>query len=125
MNRPTTNHPSMMRSLLVAVTAALFAAGCAGTNANTKSVADSGKTTKSNEPQSISNRAKLLFEDALSAYEAQKKGGAIDYPSLERKFKAALDADNGLAEAEYNLGVLAERQGKTPEAVGHYQAALK
>ncbi len=114
----------MMRPLLLAACAALLTTGCAGTQAATKPE-DTTKSLKSNEPQSISNRAKLLFEDALGAYEAQKKAGAVDYPSLERKFKAALSADSGLAEAEYNLGVLAERQGKASEAIAHYQAALK
>ena len=40
------------------------------------------------EPPPISNRAKLLFEDAIKAVEAQKKGRAATTPSLERKFKA-------------------------------------
>ncbi|HZH15510.1 MAG TPA: adventurous gliding motility TPR repeat lipoprotein GltE [Archangium sp.] len=119
----------MMRSILLAALAALFAAGCAGTKAagtGTDTGTNGGKTsTKANEPPPISNRAKLLFEDALGALEAQKKANAFDYPSLERKFKAALDADQGLAEAEYNLGVLAERQGNMQEAISRYQVALK
>ncbi|XHF13665.1 adventurous gliding motility TPR repeat lipoprotein GltE [Archangium gephyra] len=118
----------MMRSLLLAALAALFAAGCAGSTAagpGTGTGTPGGKTSaKANEPPPISNRAKLLFEDALSALEAQKKANALDYPSLERKFKAALDADPNVAEAEYNLGVLAERQGNTQEAISRYQAAL-
>lgn len=72
----------------------------------------------------INSKAKLAFEDAVKAWEAQKKTGAFDYVTLERKFKAASDADEQLAEAEYDLGVLAERQGKTQEAVGHYRDAL-
>ena len=55
--------------------------------------------------------AELSFEDALKAYDAQKKANAWDYVALERKFKAAVDEDPNLAEADYNLGVLAERQG--------------
>ncbi|MFE8600274.1 adventurous gliding motility TPR repeat lipoprotein GltE [Archangium violaceum] len=120
------NRPPMMRSLLLAALAALFAAGCTGTKAASDTGTTAGKTNvKSNEPVPISNRAKLLFEDALGAMEAQKKANAFDYPSLERKFKAALDADPNVAEAEYNLGVLAERQGNTQEAVSRYQTALK
>jgi tetratricopeptide (TPR) repeat protein len=119
----------MMRSLLLAALAALFAAGCAGSKATGPTAGTTGtKTgtgTKANEPVPISNRAKLLFDDALSAFEAQKKAGAFDYPSLERKFKAALDADPNVAEAEYNLGVIAERQGNSKEAIARYQAALK
>jgi tetratricopeptide (TPR) repeat protein len=57
--------------------------------------------------------------------DAQKKGKAVDYPSLDRKFRAALEADPNLAEADYNLGVIAERQGKKDEAKGWYQSALK
>ncbi len=72
----------------------------------------------------ISSKAKLLFEDALKAYEAQKKSRAFDFPGLERRFRAALEADGNLAEASYNLGVLADRQGKTKEAVAHYKDAL-
>ena len=123
------NRPPMMRSLLLAALAALFAAGCAGSTAagpGTGTGTPGGKTSaKANEPPPISNRAKLLFEDALGALEAQKKANAFDYPSLERKFKAALSADENVAEAEYNLGVIAERQGNTQEAIARYQAALK
>jgi len=72
----------------------------------------------------INSKAKLAFEDAVKAWEAQKKAGAYDYVTLERKFKAASEADEQLAEAEYDLGVLAERQGKTQEAVSHYRDAL-
>lgn len=72
----------------------------------------------------INSRAKLLFEDAVKAWEAQKKAKATDYASLEKKFRAAADADPALAEATYNLGVLAERQGHMREAVSHYKAAL-
>lgn len=75
------------------------------------------------QPQ-ISTRAKLLFEDAVKASEAQAKSGAWDYVSLEKKFRAAANEDPNLAEADYNLGVLAERQGKKQEAVQHYQTAL-
>ena len=125
------NRPPMMRSLLLAALAALFAAGCTGSKATGPTGSSTGTsgtktgTGKANEPPPISNRAKLLFEDALSAFEAQKKANAFDYPSLERKFKAALDADPNVAEAEYNLGVISERQGNTKEAISHYQAALK
>ena len=121
------NRPPMMRSILLAALAALFAAGCAGTKAASTDTGTTGgkSATKANEPPPISNRAKLLFEDALGALEAQKKANAFDYPSLERKFKTALDADPNLAEAEYNLGVLAERQGNMQEAISRYQAALK
>lgn len=78
------------------------------------------------EPQlpPINAKAKLLFEDALKLYDTQKKSKAFDYPRLEKKFQDALDADGKLAEAEYNLGVLAERQGKIDDAVRRYKGAL-
>ncbi len=72
----------------------------------------------------ISNKAKLIFEDALKSYETQKKAKSVDYAGLEKKFRAAVDADPNLAEATYNLGVLADRQGKTKEAVSLYKEAL-
>jgi tetratricopeptide (TPR) repeat protein len=72
----------------------------------------------------ISTKAKLLFEDASKDFEAQKKAHAYNYPLLERKFRAAAEADHRLAEADYNLGVIAERQGKTKEASAHYRDAL-
>ena len=95
------NRTPIMRSLLLAALAAMFAVGCAGTKAASTgtgtTTGKSGSGTKANEQAPISNRAKLLFEDAISAFEAQKKAGAFDYPSLERKFKAALDADQDVA----------------------------
>jgi tetratricopeptide (TPR) repeat protein len=83
-----------------------------------------GSTKADNVPQ-ISNKAKLAFEDANKSWDAMKKTGNYDYPSLEKKFKAAADADPNLAEAVYNLGVLAERQGKTKDAVNYYKQALQ
>ena len=72
----------------------------------------------------ISSKAKLIFDDALKAYDTQKKAKQIDYPGLEKRFRAAADADPNLAEAVYNLGVLADRQGKVKEAVSLYKEAL-
>jgi tetratricopeptide (TPR) repeat protein len=73
----------------------------------------------------VSARAQRLFEDAVQAYQTQLKTKVpLDLPLLERKFRAAAEADPSLAEATYNLGVLAERQGRVPEAVKAYQEAL-
>jgi tetratricopeptide (TPR) repeat protein len=110
--------------------AGLCFAGCATTSASDKN--DGAKTATKNEsngqtgadqPQ-IGSKAKMLFDDALKSWDAQKKARTYDYPSLEKKFRAAADADPNLAEAVYNLGVLAERQGKTKEAVSLYKDAL-
>jgi Flp pilus assembly protein TadD len=127
------NSTRLFRTSLGLVAAALLASGCtsstaAGPTGPKTGPQTPGKTAQAptkNEPPPISNRAKLLFEDAVKAMDTQKKAKALDYPSLERKFKAALDADPNLAEADYNLGVLAERQGKKDEARSWYQSALK
>ena len=78
---------------------------------------------EANQPQ-INAHAKLLFEDANKAWEAQRKTKTFDYPALERKYQEAADADPNLAEAEYDLGVLADRQGKRDLAIQHYKRAL-
>jgi len=70
-----------------------------------------------------STHAVLLFEDANRA--AQAQGKAPDNASLERKYEAARQADPRLAEADYNLGVLAERQGKREQAYALYRSALE
>jgi tetratricopeptide (TPR) repeat protein len=120
------------RILGTAVLALVFA-GCATTNteaAKDVKVAgpkaqegDTAGTGEGGQPQ-INAHAKLLFDDANKTYDTQKKQGKPDWPALQRKYRAALDADQNLAEAEYDLGVIAERQGNTEEAVAHYKAAL-
>jgi len=129
------NTNRFLRTSLGLMAAALLASGCTSstasgptgpkTNNPANGNATGPKTPTKAEPVSISNRAKLLFEDAVKAMDTQKKSKAVDYPSLERKFKAALEADPNLAEADYNLGVIAERQGKKDEAKNWYRAALK
>lgn len=129
----------MNRQILAAAVAALALAGCVttstGNNTGAGRPAGGGQrvqqpSTNANGEQAtevvpqISSKAKLIFDDALKAYEGQKKIGKIDYPGLEKRFRAAADADPNLAEATYNLGVLADRQGKTKEAVSLYKEAL-
>lgn len=117
------------RSLFVASLVAVLGLGagaCTGGSSNSK--VNVGRPELGNpgdaKPVEISNRAKLLFEDAVKAYDAQKKARAFDFASLERKFNLALEADGRLAEAHFNLGVLAERQGKKDEAIRQYKQAL-
>src|SRR5579871_3484557 len=62
------------------------------------------------QPQ-INTRAKLLFEDANKLFDQQQKAKNLDYAALEHKYQAALDADGARAEAEYDMGVLEDRQG--------------
>lgn len=123
-----------IRKVVLSASLGLALAGCqtTGTNTTGRDTAVKGPKVVSNDdpngntavvPQ-ISNKAKLIFEDALKSYETQKKAKQIDYAGLEKKFRAAADADPNLAEATYNLGVLADRQGKTKEAVSLYKEAL-
>jgi tetratricopeptide (TPR) repeat protein len=94
------------------------------TASNGKAADPKAPSAKSRMPE-INQRAKMFFEDANKAFDAQKKSRKFDYASLERKYQSALDADGQLAEAAYNLGVLAERQGKKEQAIGHYKDALR
>ncbi|MBZ4422512.1 adventurous gliding motility TPR repeat lipoprotein GltE [Myxococcus sp. RHSTA-1-4] len=124
MNRTTTR---TMRLFPLLAAVSLAAAGCSGSKATGPTGPKTGTTQttgKEPAPPPISNTAKARFEDALKAFDTQKKAKAFDYPSLERKFKLALESDANLAEADYNLGVIAERQGKLDEARAHYKTAL-
>src|SRR5215813_9298467 len=111
------------RAHAVASLAALSLVACAGLEH--RSEIAQPVTLSDGAPQEVNSRAKRLFDDAVKAYETQKRSNLVDYPALEAKFQAALAEDPNLAEADYNLGVLAERQGKKEEAVDHYQTALK
>ena len=95
----------------------------AGTGGNPGGKTVAGPSSDPTQPQ-INSKAKLLFEDANKAYDTQKKAGKVDYPAIEKKYQTAAGADEKLAEATYNLGVLAERQGKTKEAIAYYKEAL-
>jgi tetratricopeptide (TPR) repeat protein len=76
-------------------------------------------------PGTPNSKAMLLFEDATKAAEAQAKSGQRDDAALERRFLAVQQADSTFAEADYNLGVLAERQGKRDQAFALYRSALQ
>jgi tetratricopeptide (TPR) repeat protein len=68
-------------------------------------------------------RAQRLFEEAVRAEEEQRKQKAPpDWPYLERKWRAVLDASD-VAEARHNLGVALEAQGKLGEARAEYERA--
>jgi tetratricopeptide (TPR) repeat protein len=71
-----------------------------------------------------SARVQRLFQEALQAQEDQKKLNVpTDWPYLERKWRAVLDAGE-LAEARFNLGVSLENEGRLAEAGAEYERAL-
>jgi tetratricopeptide (TPR) repeat protein len=68
-------------------------------------------------------KAQRLFEEAVRAEEEQKKLKVPpDWPYLERKWRAVLDAAE-VAEARHNLGVALEGQGRLGEARAEYERA--
>src|ERR1700687_241645 len=123
--RTAISHPTLR---IVAVLAALDLLACAGTQQQLRqeiaqplqSESETGQT-----PDGVATRAKLLFEDAVKAYDSQKKTKIADYSVLEAKFKAAGAGDSKLGGGDYNLGVLGEGQGKKDEPIPHNQTALK
>ncbi len=68
-------------------------------------------------------RAQRLFEEAVRAEEEQRKLKVpTDWPYLEKKWRAVVDAAD-VAEARHNLGVALEAQGKLGEARAEYEQA--
>jgi Flp pilus assembly protein TadD len=68
-------------------------------------------------------RVQRVFDEAVQAEEEQRKLKVpTDWPYLERKWRAVLDAGD-VAEAHFNLGVALEAQGKLGEAREEYQRA--
>jgi len=112
---------------LAAAAAALLATACATSAPAEKAPAApvTASTPSGSAPSTPNTRAMLLFEDATKAAEAQAKSGARDDAALERRFEAVRQADPSFAEADYNLGVLAERQGKREQAYASYRSALQ
>jgi tetratricopeptide (TPR) repeat protein len=103
---------------------AFLLAACAGQKQETRPTSaanGTGAAPVAKGPAPISTRAQVLFEEANSASQNAK----VDDEALARKYDAALAADGRLAEANYNLGVLAQRQGNLDSAIAHYKAALK
>jgi tetratricopeptide (TPR) repeat protein len=121
--------PNRTKSSLALVLAGVLSA-CSASKEAARGVEVEGPTSvrgpsaQANAGPQISTRAKLLFEDGVRTMNTQRKNGKLDYAALERKFQAAVDEDANLAEAEFNLGWLAERQGKKDKAIAHYKTAL-
>jgi tetratricopeptide (TPR) repeat protein len=131
----------MKKLLLINCAALAFAAtGCKTTTATSDGNAETGGGGKkrpekaTNAPPNadgtpaqpeISAAAKLKFEDANKFWDDQKKkGGKIDFTAAKQKYAAAAAADDQLAEAIFNEGVISEREGKVKEAVAYYKDAL-
>ena len=112
------------RRTLAAAAVALLATACASSTPAQKAPATPVAPVASGA-STPNSRAMLLFEDATKAAEAQAKSGQRDDAALERRFQAVQQADPTFAEADYNLGVLAERQGKRDQAFALYRSALQ
>lgn len=119
-----------MTTTRIATSLLLAAAlGCAGAPARRDGAAPAaaakpapGLPADANE--ALSARAQRLFGEAVQAQEDQRKLKVpTDWPLLERKWRAVLDAEE-IAEARYNVGVTLEGQGKLAEARAEYERAL-
>jgi tetratricopeptide (TPR) repeat protein len=69
--------------------------------------------------------ARKEFEAAVALWDAGRKSGKPDLDGVERRLKAALSADDRLAEAHHDLGVIAEIRGKAEDAEAHYREAVE
>jgi tetratricopeptide (TPR) repeat protein len=69
-------------------------------------------------------KASRLFKEALKTLEDQKALKVpVDWPLMERKWRAVLDAAD-VAEARFNLGVALDAQGRAADAKAEYERAL-
>ncbi len=126
-------------SLRAVVLATLVAAGAGCAGAPPRPPEPARRSTAGNKPgaqkpgsdratatavdSGVPPRAQRLFEEAVRAEEDQKKLKVPpDWPYLERKWRAVIDAAE-FAEARHNLGVALEGQGKLGEARAEYERA--
>jgi tetratricopeptide (TPR) repeat protein len=129
------NHTlSLRRSLLVIALAAV--AGCATAKpapeaverparAEAKSKASSHVTTPTTgEAAGPSARTQRAFDDAVTAFQSASHADKADWADVERKFKQVVAMDDTLAEAQFDLGVVYEREHKKDEAAEAYRSAL-
>ena len=73
--------------------------------------------------ESLPPRAQRLFTEAVQAEDdLRKEKLPIDWPMLERRWRAVLEAAD-VPEAHYNLGVALEAQGRADEARAEYERA--
>ncbi len=128
---------------------ALALAGCAGTQKTSsaagaeggerpkeRSGSKSGEQaagSKADKPQGdkapavpqVSPRAQRLFDEAVQSFNEQRSLKVQDWNILEKKFRAAADADDKLGEAWYDLGVIYEKQRRYDDARSAYKTALE
>jgi tetratricopeptide (TPR) repeat protein len=114
-----------LRASLPLTLVALALGGCATTAAPSRAIEVPKPVAEPAKDGSISPTALRKFEEAVKFYEDGKKLKVVDLDALARRFEAAVEADDRLAEAHYDLGVIAEWQGKHAEAVAHYRRAIE
>lgn len=65
-----------------------------------------------------------LAREKFEKASAEAKTGKADQGALESEYKAVVADDDSVAEAHYNLGLLAQRAGRLDEAEAKYKKAL-
>ncbi len=107
---------------------ALLASACASTQKTddkiTVAAPTAGAAASQNPEDAVTPRARRLFDDAISAWEEQKKLRVYDWQLLESKFKAVVDADERFGEAWFNLGYVYEQLRRPDDAKNAYRTAL-
>ena len=113
-------------AVLVVATAAMWiVTGCAGTPVVDDRPVVEGFETGNTEGQTVVDQNALKeFDKAVELYKAAPRT-AVPYGQIEAQLKKALQIDANFARAYYNLGVLAQMQGKDDEAITYYQDAYK
>lgn len=118
-----------MKSAHLAAPAALLllVTGCATSGPPAPQTAEAPRTGPVLGPADAGPNAHALqlFDDANQTAASQASAKTADTATLERKYDAARQADPRLAEADFNLAVLAERQGKREQAYALYRSALE
>jgi tetratricopeptide (TPR) repeat protein len=112
------------RSVPVLLLAALAACATTSKSAPAAKASASARGKAAESGAAPAARVDRLFQEALNAQDDQRKLNVpTDWPYLERKWRAVLDAGE-VAEARFNLGVTLENQGKVDEAGAEYGRAL-